>query len=64
MTQATILKRQLQMKIYSEFWRDFDDQRSTDFSPSRNLLTIQFPFLNLQLNILHSSVPELEKKAL
>ena len=44
MKQAAILSRQLQMKIYSEFWRDFGDQRSTDSSPSHNLLTIQFPF--------------------
>ena len=43
MKQAAILSRQLQMKIYSEFWRDFGHQRSTDSSPSRNLLTIQFP---------------------
>ena len=28
--QAAVLARQLQMKIYSEFWRDFGDQRSTD----------------------------------
>ena len=61
--QAAIFARQLQMKIYSNFWRDFGGQRSTDFSLSRNLLTVKFPFLNLRWTVLHSSVPELEKKA-
>ena len=58
--QAAIFARQLQMKIYSNFWRDFGDQRSTDFSLSRNLLS---HFLNLRWTALYSSVPELEKKA-
>ena len=48
MKQTAILSRQLQMKIYSEFWRDFGDQMSIDSSPSRNLRTTQFPFINLQ----------------
>jgi len=61
--QAAISARQLKRKINSEFWRDFGDQKSKDSSPSRTLLTIQFPFLKLRYNIPHSSFLELEKKA-